>query len=304
MVTASQIKASDVKEQVSLVDLLARLGFQPLRKSGKETIYLSMLRDSDTTPSFSVNDKMGTWYDHGAGRGGNIIDFGLQFWKDLSFPEVLEKIVAACDLDWTIQKPPLENRRKEIPVKVPHYLIQEIKELGNNSAITGYLETRGIWLAAQGTLKELYYYVESEDKQRKHFFAAGWQNDLGAWEVRNINFKGCLGHKAISFIQGDNERLSVFEGFVNYLSYKTDNPFTTESALILNSISLLQAGIEKATSFADVSLFFDNDAIGQRSTLSFIEAVPHAIDCSSVYHGYNDYNDKLIAELNPNGIER
>src|ERR1022692_1531044 len=103
MMLSTAINASDVKAQVSLSDLLARLGFQPLRKSGKELLYLSMLRDSDTKPSFAVNEQLGVWYDHGIGKGGNIIDFGLAFWKNLSFQEVLEKIVQVSNTDLSLQ---------------------------------------------------------------------------------------------------------------------------------------------------------------------------------------------------------
>ena len=54
-------------------------------------------------------------------------------------------------------------------------------------------------------------------------FAAGWLNEAGGWEVRNKYFKGCLGQKAISFIPGHQKELCVFEGYINYLSWKTEN---------------------------------------------------------------------------------
>jgi len=190
------LNAAEVRDLVSLAGLLTRLGHHPLRKSGKEQQYISMLRDSDTNPSFSVDDGLGVWYDHGAGKGGNIIDFGLAYWPNLSFKEVLEKIVEVSETPIIAQ--PAENlRKRRHALKVPHYHIEDIKELGNNPAITEYLKQRGVWETAQGRLKEIYYYVEDEKKLRKHFFAAGWQNEIGGWEVRNKYFKGCLGHKGM-----------------------------------------------------------------------------------------------------------
>jgi hypothetical protein len=300
----TNINARDIKDNVSLVDLLSRLGYQPYRKSGQEHIYLSMLRDSDTTPSFSVNDKLGCWYDHGEGKGGNIIDFGLLYWKGSSFQEVLEKISNVTGADLPVQSDTDKAKRKRSAIKEPHYQVLEIRDLGVNAAITGYLQSRGIWLEAQGRLKEVYYYVEDNQKNRKHFFAAGWQNELGAWEVRGINFKGCLGHKAISFIPGDPDKLAVFEGFINYLSWLSENPFADESVLVLNSLALLQPGTRKAKDFNEVSTYFDNDATGRNATLTFQQALRQSIDCSPVYEGYNDYNDKLIAELNENHFSR
>ena len=196
--------ANQIKEQVSLVDLLARLGFQPLRTAGKELLYLSMIRNNDTKPSFTVNEQLGVWYDHGLGKGGNIIDFGLAYWK-MPFQEVLEKIMQVIGQQIPV-KVPQERLRKRSAVKIPHYEIQEIKELGNNPAITEYLQRRCVWEAAQGRLSEVYYYVEDQKRLRKYFFAAGWQNELGSWEVRNLYFKGCLGHKALTLIPGDTAR--------------------------------------------------------------------------------------------------
>lgn len=273
-----------------MVALLAAIGFRPAKKTGNEYLYLSPLRDSDTTPSFSVNDGLGCWYDHGSGKGGNIIDFGLKYWPNLTFPEVLENISATMQSSTII-----EPRRKRAAVKEPYYQVLEIKELGVNRAIRNYLETRGIWPAAQGILKEVYYYVEDAQKNRKNFFAAGWQNELGAWEVRNLHFKGCIGHKAISFIPGNSGNLCVFEGFLNYLSWRTDEPFCDDSILILNSLALIQSGISKARSFARIATYFDNDPSGRAATAAFKAVLPQSIDHSWIYEGYNDYNDLVTA---------
>jgi len=181
----TKIKARDVKDNISIVDLLAGLGYEPVKKLRKEHIYLSMLRDSDTTPSFSVDDKQGTWYDHGEGKGGNIIDFGLLYWKGSTFQDVLEKIVAIKNSSHRLPiQSPLARPKTKIPDE-PNYRIVKVQSLGLNNIITGYLQSRGVWQPAQGLLKEIYYYVEDEQRNRKNFFAAGWQNENGSWEIRS-----------------------------------------------------------------------------------------------------------------------
>lgn len=285
-----------IKDNISIVDLLQHLGFEPPKPSGKERLYISMLRDSDTTPSFSVDDKAGTWYDHGEGKGGNIIDFGLMYWPALSFPEVLEKIVAVSQ-----SNPPAVQVRFQRSAKhpeEPNYGITEIRELGYHSALTKYLDSRAVLPVAAGRLHDVSYYVEDENKFRSNYFAAGWLNETGSWEVRNDYFKGCLGHKAISYVPNSDRRLAVFEGYFNYLSWLTDNPFATESVLVLNSLALLQAGINKARTFRDVYLFFDHDSSGERATVAFKQLKPDAIDCSGIYTGFNDYNEKIVADRN------
>lgn len=185
-----RLKAKDIKENYSLVDLLTHLGYVPVKRVRNEHLYLSMLRESDTKPSFSVNDKQGTWFDFGEGKGGNIIDFGLQYWKGLPFPDVLEKIVLTCGGLVSALAPPVYKRQPPAE-KEPNYEILDIKDLGSNAAILNYLESRGVGQVAEGRLKEIYYYIEDEAKKRNKFFAAGWQNEKGAWEIRNLNFKGC-----------------------------------------------------------------------------------------------------------------
>ena len=291
-----KISAKEIKERVSLVNLLSRLGYEPAKRARNELLYLSMLRNSDSTPSFSVNDRQGTWYDFGEGRGGNIIDFGLLYWPGRSFQEVLEKINAV--MDGLHRQPSLNYNRDSTQPKEPHYGVLDIKELGGNRAITDYLESRGVGAISKGRLMEIYYYVENEQKQRNNFFAAGWQNEQGAWEVRNLTFKGCLGRKAISFIPNSEKKLAVFEGFVNYLSWLTTNPFAADSVLVLNSISLLQQGIIKAEGFSHISLYLDNDISGRQATIDFQSALPWAKDCAGLYAGYNDFNDMLVSGLN------
>jgi hypothetical protein len=293
MTTTNSIKAREIKDTISIVNLISRLGYQPVKTYGKELKYHSMLRDSDTTPSFSVNEQLGVWYDHGLAKGGNIIDFGLAYWR-LPFQETLEKIAQTCDSDLPLLNYDQQTgARKRSAIKIPHYEVEDIKALGSNPAITEYLNYRGIWNAAQDRMNEVYYYVEDQKKQRKYFFAVGWQNELGAWEVRNKYFKGCLGHKAISFIPGYENRLDIFEGYFNYLSWATENPLATDSVLVLNSIALLNTAIKKAQQYSDVAIYFDRDQTGHNAALELIKALPQAQDHSAIYDGHNDYNDKL-----------
>ena len=284
------LNANELKEQGSLNDLLSKLGFHSARKSHKEHFYFSMLRDNDTKPSFCVNDELGVWYDHGTGKGGNIIDFGLAYWKNLSFPEVIEKIQ---EVSGSI--PVIRSGRPRMPVKIPHYIVEDCKEIGTHPAITEYLKNRCIFEPSKANLKEVYYYVQDGKGDRKYFFAAGWKNENGSWEVRNKYFKGCLGHKGISFIPGHEKNAVVFEGFVNYLSWLQVNPDATESSIILNSLSLIKAGIAKAKLFSSVDLYLDRDQPGHQASREFIRALPYAADRSAVYDGYNDFNDMLVS---------
>lgn len=148
-----QISATWVKEHISIVDLLANLGHPPPKPTGKERYYNSPLRE-DPAPSFCVDERKGTWYDHGDDIGGNIIDLGKRLWKELSFPEVLEKIVSLTNSGYLINHPASPIRQKQDTVKEPHYHILNVQDIGLNNVITEYLQSRGIWQTAKGGSKK------------------------------------------------------------------------------------------------------------------------------------------------------
>ncbi|HMI04874.1 MAG TPA: CHC2 zinc finger domain-containing protein [Pedobacter sp.] len=292
-------KAKQIKQEVSMVDFLSRLGFAPYGKPGRQTMYLSMLRDSDTDASFSVSETRQFWYDHGMGKGGNIIDFAMLYWKGISFPEAVDKIQQVCDLVVSDSLGVSAGDRPRIreAVKLPNYKIQSVKPFGTTDGINAYLRSRGIFEQGAGRLSEVFYYVEDEKKVRKNFFAAGWQNELGGWEVRNKYFKGCLGKKAVSFIPADPKKLVVFEGYMNYLSWLKDHPGAGSSVLVLNSLALLESGIALAKNFPDIGVYLDHDKSGYTALGVWMKALPYSTDRSAIYEGYNDYNDKTKAEM-------
>lgn len=287
------LTAKELKEQGSLVDLLSRLGFQPVPRRGREKMYYSMLRKDDSNPSFSVNDDIGVWFDHGLGKGGNIIDFGLLYWKHLDFNDVVKKIQQVCSLE------PGETRviRPRKAVKIPQHIVEQVKPLGTHPAITEYLKGRGVFDVAKKYLNEVYYFVEDDKNVRKRYFAAGWQNENKSWEVRNRYFKGCMGHKGITFIPGHPKKAVVFEGFLNFLSWRLENPDADNSVIVLNSLTLLQQGINKSKAFSCLDIYFDRDKAGESATNDFLRALPYATDRSKLYDGFNDYNDKIKADL-------
>lgn len=282
-----------VKDQVSLVDLLAKLGYRHIRASGKELIYLSMIRDNDTVPSFCINPELNVWYDHGLGVGGSVIDFGKAFWPEIPFRQMLIKLWETAELE-PADLPNMPRPRRT--QKLPHYTIEKVKEIGHTDAIRNYLLHRGVFDIAHGLLKEIHYQVETSPGKTKPFFAAGHQNELGGWEVRNKFFKGCLGKKGLTIIKANERQLCVFEGYFDFLSWKHENPQRDASILVLNSLALIKGGISVATYYPKIEIYFDHDKPGTAAAAQWIKALPYSIDRSANYEGYMDYNDKRRAE--------
>ena len=64
--------------QIPIADFLARLGHEPVRRSGNELWYRAPYR-SERTPSFRVNVAKQLWYDFGTGKGGDIFTLAGEF---------------------------------------------------------------------------------------------------------------------------------------------------------------------------------------------------------------------------------
>lgn len=303
------LNVNEIKEKVSLLGLLKNLGFTPQKISGGEHFFLSMLRE-EYTASLCINDKLGVWFDY-AGPGvsgiksGSIIDFGLAYWYPSTFPEVLRKIVEYAQLD--LSKPQnsvvLEKRKHPLE-KNREYQVMSVSEAIDNEAIDAYLKARGIADVAEGYLYELHYAVRGNRKPGKNYFASAWPNENGGWEVRNKYFKGCIGHKGMTFLQGSVDRLSVFTGYFDFLSWKLEHPRDPASILVLNSLSFLQAAKARSKHFRWVELYFDQDNAGISATRGFTREVSNSADCSFNYEGFKNYNEKLMADLTTTNLAK
>ena len=285
------MEAKELKAAASLPLLLEALGHRPEKQHGQELIY----HLSGPKPCFAVNQEHNIWYDHHTGKGGNIIDFAMTYWK-ATFREALKKLNEHFSLNQLPEYGRLQCRRRHAQ-KLPHYRLQHTRPLGGNPNITAFLQEKCIWEASQNVLTEVYYYVQDESGQIKPFYAAGLQNELGHWQVSSPCFNGSLGHTAISFIAKSETKVSVFQDSINYLSWQTDNPEANDSILILNSDDLLLAAIRKIKDFAEISVLFNREDTGRQKCAELMQALPQATDRSAVYEGHTHYNEWLVKRI-------
>lgn len=201
----------DVK-QIPITDYLHSLGYSPVKQQGNGLWYKSPLRE-EHEPSFKVNTDRNLWYDFGAGKGGNIIALAKELYCSDSLPYLLNRIA-----EQTPHVRPVSfsfpQRRAE-----PSFQHLEVRDL-THPALLRYLQGRGINVElAKRECKELHF-----TNNGRPFFAIGFPNMAGGYEVRNSFFKGCIAPKDITHIrqQGEpREKCLVFEGFMDYLSFLT-----------------------------------------------------------------------------------
>jgi hypothetical protein len=296
-------------ESFSIVQFLSNLGYYPVRKSGKEHIYHSMLRNTQKkTPSFCVYDAGGKWKDWGGAnesgiQGGGIIQLGKAYWPALSYHEVLQRIREVYHLQQVT--PPVQQPVIPAADNTPKFELLQIKDLGTNFVLSQYLESRGIRDVASPYLRELYYRHRNNNSWNGIFYAVGWPNERQGWEFANAKgFKSSIGPKAISYLPDSKAHLVLFEGFMDYLSWLKLHPRTAASAIILNSVSMLTSAFNLIANFSRIDCYFDRDAAGKQCTEDLQSQFPEAVDHSTDYLNHKDYNAYLMDQIQQEQIHR
>ena len=278
----------DIK-QISIVDYLAQAGFEAKLIKGVNYWYCSPLR-AERTPSFKVNAERNQWYDFATGDHGDIIDLvcALQHCSTAEAIKSLSRLKGTLSAEsfsfggitpLRSQAPSMELIRVQA-VKHPKLLL--------------YLSERGLQRSdVSPFLSEIYYKVSG-----KCFFALVFPNDAGGWELRNPYFKGCFAPKAISTIKGtDSHRLQLFEGFMDFLSWRKLYPEVQDDSIILNSLTLLPKLIPSLHPYPIIESFLDNDEAGDRATKQLIDARLPVKDMRACYTPYKDVNEYLVQRL-------
>ena len=179
----------------------------------------------------------------------------------------------------------------------------EVREL-SHPALLRYLQGREINVAlAKIECKELHF-----TNNGKPFFAIGFPNIDGGYEVRNSFFKGCIAPKSITHIRQQGEPKDtcfVFEGFMDYLSFLTirveKSPnmpcLDGQDYLILNSTSKVNKAIDALGGYEHIHCMLDNDGAGWKATNAIRNEYSYRVrDSSFLYKGYNDLNEYLCGE--------
>ena len=176
----------------------------------------------------------------------------------------------------------------------------EVREL-NHPALLRYLSERKINLyIARKECAELHF-----SHNGKNYFAIGFKNKSGGYEVRNRFFKGCMSPKDITHIRQQGEpryACYVFEGMMDYLSFLSLRlekfpacpSLDAQDYVILNSTSNVGKAIDALHGYERISCLLDNDEAGRKATLAIETALGYRVrDASHLYSEYNDLNDYL-----------
>jgi hypothetical protein len=258
MIIREPLVSFDEARKIDMVDYLSTLGYQPSKISKVDYWYLSPLRE-EKTASFKINRRLNCWYDHGIGKGGGIIDFAILYYN-CTIKELLQQLTkyfsfpATSYHNSTPFDPDIESK------------ICIIKEHSIASlALERYLDLRRIPLSvAQEFCSEISYRINN-----KEYYAIGFKNNSGGFELRNAFSKLSIAPKDITTLNNGANAVAVFEGFFDFLSFiaiQKNQPSIHSDYVVLNSLSFFEKARPFMESHAVIHLYLDNDTAGQNCT--------------------------------------
>lgn len=282
--------------RIPLADFLARLGHEPVRRSRNELWYRAPYRD-ERTPSFRVNVEKQLWYDFGLGRGGDIFTLAGEFVHSDDFLAQAKFIAETADMPMPVpevSKPTFLPKPSE-----PAFEGVEIVPL-LRSPLTDYLAERGIpYGIASRYCCRLNYGVRG-----KRYFAVGFSNMAGGYELRSRFFKGCIPPKDVSLIRTEDtpaDVCCVFEGFMDFLSAVTLGVTGNADSLVLNSVANVEKAMKHLDGYGRIDCFLDRDEAGCRALETLRTRYGnHISDRSALYNGCKDLNEFLQLSRNKN----
>lgn len=277
--------------QMDMVDYLSSLGFSPSKITGDNYFYLSPLRE-EKTASFKVNRTKNVWYDHGAGKGGNLVDFACTYFH-CNLTLALEKINEnpAQKLSSFHQ----QKTREFLPEPQQNTIrILSVRSPITDMVLNRYLKQRNIpRLIANEFCKEVLY--QTGDKR---YTAIGFKNNSGGYELRSEYFKGSSSPKYVTYLDNKANNITCFEGFFDFLTYQAihcNQELPKTNILVLNSLSFFTRSLLLMEKHEKVHLYLDNDNAGRKCVEQALGRSRKISDESGLYKGYKDLNEWSVS---------
>lgn len=275
------MNCEQIKRQVSIRDVLESYGLFPVKENRRTAFYFALDRD-EKTASLSVDFIKNTAFDFGTGKSYDVISI-VQTKNRCNISEAIQYLQRfnVLTLADSIESKELST-----------YAISKIMDI-RHPALLQYLELRKV-LNSRLFAKEVHYCINE-----RSYFGIAFLNKSGGVEIRNKYSKICLGPKDVTLVKSEerqNTEVVVFEGFFDYLSYKTiekDISSSETDYLILNSTSMLFLAEDILRNYEKLSLFLDNDDTGKAAVGNICLFHKNVEDCSPLYKDYEDLNQWL-----------
>ncbi len=270
-------------QNTTIVSVLASYGISPENIHNNSAWFKSPFRN-EANASFKVDINKDIWYDFGLGEGGNatmLVSKLNNVSPKEAFQTLSRSVYPTVDLGI--------RQNEDTTVK-----IIRVRRPIKHPALINYLLSRRIDLKKAhscNVLKEIEYQI----RERK-YYALGFENDRGGFEIRNPYWKGASSPKSITTIRGITKALNVFEGFMDYQSaltyYWKDS--SEHTSIILNGTGQVHQLIAQLPQYDRVYLYVDNDDAGRKVVEQVMQIHSNVVNESmQLYPDFKDFNEFL-----------
>lgn len=277
------INCSEAKK-ISLASILDKIGAKKIKQNNREIWYLSPFRN-EKTASFKIDLSRNIWFDHGEGKGGNVLDF-IMIYHHCNVKDALQILDNGS---FSFHQPIFHDNAGEIEKSYEIIRISSIE----NKLLIHYAKQRGLnFTHLHKYCKEIHY-----KRNSKVYFGIGFKNVLEGYEVRNKYFKGCLRSKSFSFIDNQSNNVILFEGWIDFLSLIILYPNIEKrfDFIVLNSTSQKESIPNLQVKYSKIYLCFDNDLAGDETTFYFQNCYINSTkDIRYLFKEYKDVNECLV----------
>lgn len=238
-----------------------------------------------------MNIRKNVWHDFGTGHGGDIFTLAGELTDCRDFKEQVDfitRIYGGLAPERKTVYRPKENGKDHSDEKE---CLTDIRFGSiNNKILLCYLEERSICSdVALPNCEEVRYSLHG-----KQYFAIGFRNRSGGYELRNRFFKDSLSPKGISLTDNGLDACNLFEGFIDYLSWMVLGLGCGDDCLVLNSEALLERSFSVLDMYETINCYLDLDEAGRRTLEALRKRYGNRIeDCSALYKGFKDLNEYL-----------
>jgi hypothetical protein len=284
-------------KEVPLIGLIRELGYT-LSEDGSYYSMFSPFR-SEGQGSFKIDKrKPSKWKDFGNNKGGDCIDFVQELFSMNKKDAIDYLLKRTNNIDLPVYEPVKRDRKSIEVLSISDKFCPELRKYIIHREIS--IEVAQKWLK-QATIRFPYSPINPE----KEHIVLAWRNDSGGYEFRGGRIKLSNAPKNVTTIKGteNTNKVLLFEGFPDYLTYLTINNFKKEvdSALILNSASFLEVMIPFLKG-KEIKYWGQTDIAGDKALQRLKEEGITVQDFRIHYFPCKDLNDWWVAKNKKKGF--
>lgn len=290
------MNCTEIKQLFSIVTYLEMKGYSPIKISGSGCWYHSPFTN-DRHASFQVSKDGKKFHDWShEGKYGTIIDLSMQFCNTNNVRIAIQDIVNTIGGNTPLLGISHASKVADEHTKSPIKVIEDRPV--SSKLLMGYAYGRG--RITREILCEYCREIRYENAGRR-YYALGFRNNIGGYELRSSCFKGSTAPKSVTTINDMADcTYLVFEGFFDFLSAVHMNWFRPNemNAVVLNSTANTKQSFNELKNARRIVCLLDNDTPGREATALILQQFPNAEDKSFLFlpaKDLNEYNSNIRA---------